>query len=404
MDTVDKKINSSIVNDHTKRNLAAELIAKAKTLAPVLSVRQPDGDRMCCLPCETVAEFDSIGFFRVLQPKKFGGLELSAEILFQIEIELGRGDMSAAWVLANMGVAAFHVALLPMEAQHEVWGGDPSAKIATSNMPGGRLSVLDGGEMELSGSWRFSSGVSHADWVVLGALLQEGDDTIAGSVLVPGADISVVADWDVIGLRGTGSHAIKVEAARIPAWRFLSHKARFDGASPGVRLHNIDLYRLPLPQLLFRSISSASIGGLRGMLEAFISANGTRSSAMGKRIAEDPHVLALCGRIDAEIVSLENGLVRDFDILRMSFTEGQSNLALRRAMRSNVTQIPDRCFGLAADLFRAAGASALYRDSVFLRIFNDQLAARQHAASQHEVHARSGGAALFGNQAEDMLL
>ncbi|MBC01650.1 MAG: flavin-dependent monooxygenase, partial [Rhodobacteraceae bacterium] len=62
------------------------------------------------------------------------------------------------------------------------------------------------------------------------------------------------------------------------------------------------------------------------------------------------------------------------------------------------------CFQHAADLLRAAGASALYRGSPLLRFFNDMLAARQHAANQYELHARNDGAALFGQGQEDMLL
>jgi len=382
------------------------MIASASDASERLIARQADGDLNCRLPQATVNEFAGAGYFRILQPACFGGYEMPAQTLFRLEIELAKSDMSAAWVVGNMGVAAFHAALFARQAQTDLWSGNPDARIATSNMPGGRLKPQAGDMFHIEGRWRFSSGVRHAHWVILGAILETDDEPVAGAVLVPVEDITIVEDWDVVGLRGTGSHAVEVAGACVPAHRFLPHMQRFDGTSPGRGFHaGSALYALPLPQLLFRSISSASIGGLAGMLDHFIEANRSRSSMMGQRIALDPHVLDLCGRISADIAALENGLAEDF----RNFDEDRrqnsaDDLAMRRAMRLNVTRIPDLCFRHAADLLRAAGASALYRDSRMLRYFNDMVAARQHAANQFELHARTSGASLFGDEKEDILL
>lgn len=382
------------------------MIASAADSSERLIGRQAEGDLSCRLPQATVDEFAAAGYFHILQPARFGGAELPAQTLFRLEIELAKSDMSAAWVVGNMGVAAFHAALFASDAQTDIWGANPDARIATSNMPGGRLKPLAGDMFRIEGRWRFSSGVRHADWVILGAILETDDAPVAGAVLVPAEDITIVEDWDVVGLRGTGSHAIEIAGAGVPAHRFLPHIQRFDGTCPGRDVHaGSALYALPLPQLLFRSISSASIGGLAGMLEHFVATNRDRSSMMGQRIAMDPHVLDLCGRISADIVALENGLAQDFRNLGESRRKNSADdIAMRLAMRLNVTRIPDLCFRHAADLLRAAGASALYRDSRILRYFNDMVAARQHAANQFELHARASGASLFGDEKEDILL
>lgn len=382
-----------------------ELLQRATAIADKMSQYQTEYDEACQLSDEVIHDLCEAQFFRVLQPHNFGGLELPAETLFQIEIELAKANMSAAWVMANMGVAAFHAALFAREAQEEIWGDNPDARIATSNMPGGKLTTDSDGQFQLSGYWRFSSGAKHADWFILGALLPNEENTIAGGVLIPRQDVSIIEDWDVIGLRATGSHAIKVSDIKIPSYRFLPHIKRYNGSAPGRLLNAGPLYSLPLPQMLFRSISSASIGGLRGMLSQFLTANQKRSSMMGQRIAHDPHILDLCGRVDADLKALESGLVRDFEDMRKSGCAGTTeDLALRRAIRLNVTRIPDQCFRLAIDLYRAAGAAALYRNNIILRFFNDLMAARQHAANQYELHARSNGAALFGDCTEDILL
>ncbi len=396
-----------LYREDAQRGPACEgnLLAAAHAMKQGLAEHRAYCEANATLHSSIVDAFEKAGFFRILQPAVFGGLELPASLLFRIEIALAEADMSAAWVLANMGVAAFHTSLFPPEAQDEVWGERPDTKLSFASMPGGRLRLNADGTFGLSGKWRFSSGVNHADWVVLGAIDPTGGEPVAGACLVPCKDLQIVQDWDVAGLRGTGSHAAVVENATLPPHRFLPHLSRFDGSAPGRIANNGPLYRLPLPQLLFRSISSASIGGLRGMLTDFLRANAERTSMMAQRISQDPHIQALCGCIEADLRAFEAMLDSDFALMEATGCPGDADdLARRRAMRLNVTRIPDKCFLYAVDLYRAAGAAALYRDSIILHIFNDLLAARQHAANQYELHARNDGAVLFGEEREDILL
>ncbi len=384
---------------------ADDVLAAGRALQDVLRTRAVAGDETCRLSAETVASFREHGFFRVLQPQRFGGLEGPAITLFRLQAILAEADMSAGWVLANMGVVSFHLALFSPQAQADVWGADADAILSSSNMPGGRLRPEPGGGYRLSGRWRFSSGVDHADWLMLGAL-REGDGAPqAGACVVPRTDVRIAADWDVAGLRGTGSHAVEVAEASVPAHRFLAHEDRFHGRTPGTQVNTGPLYRLPLPQLLFRSISTASLGGLRGMLSAYLAANAGRTSMMAQRIAEDPYVQDLCATVDADIAAMWRVLEGDLAEMAAAAERGEAvAVSRRRVFRLNATRVADRCFQHAADLLRAAGASALYRGSPLLRFFNDMLAARQHAANQYELHARNDGAALFGQGQEDMLL
>jgi len=392
----------------TPTPLDEPLMAAARTLLAALRRRAPDDERACRLDAETVAEFRANGFFSLLQPRAFGGQEASPRTLLRLQAVLGEADMSASWVLGNMGIVAFHLALFAPQAQADVWGEAPEAILASSNMPGGRGRRLQDGSFELSGQWRFSSGVDHADWVVLGALCEAEDPgaaPIPSAVLLPRRDIVIAPDWDVVGLRGTGSHGIRVDTVRVPGHRVLPHRERFLGRCPGHAVNTGPLYRIPVPQLQFRTISTASIGGLAGMLADFLAANGARTSMLSQKIAEDPHVQSLCATIDADLAAMRAVLETDIGTLEADAALARDTpLAARRSFRLNATRVADRCFSHAAGLYRAAGAEALYRGSPLLRVFNDLLAARQHAANQYEVHARIDGAALFGAEREDMLL
>ena len=384
---------------------ADDLLADAMEMLPRLRLRRSHGEANCSLDPASIAEFREAGFFRVLQPAGAGGLERPAAVLFRLQQLLSHADMSAGWVVANMACVAFHAALFDPAAQDDLWGGTADVLLASSNMPGGRLSRGEGSAFRLSGRWRFASGVEHADWVLLGALAGEDGVASACACLVPRALVAIERDWDVIGLRGTGSHAVRIDDLAVPAHRVLDHARRFGGESPGLRRNTAALYRLPLPQLLFRAISTSSIGGLERMLELFVAENRGRVSAMVQAIAEDPHVQALCAAVDEEAAGMTGAMERDLERFTLLAEAGAPiPLAERRSARMRATRVSERCLHHALELFRWRGASALYMQSEFQFILRDMLAARQHAANQNEAHARAGGAALLGLEREDTLL
>lgn len=381
----------------------------ARQMLPDLAARAEAGSDAQRLSPETVANFRQAGFFRLLQPAALGGHEASPRILFRLQALLAEADMSASWVLANMGILAFHLALFDPRAQADVWGADPGAILASSNMPGGRAEPVAGG-YRLSGFWRFSSGVDHADWLILGGLCQAGGELEDGGLeprafLVPRDAVEIVRDWDVTGLRGTGSHALRIGEAFVPAHRTHRHADRFAGTSPGLTVNRSALYRLPLPQLQFRAVSTSSIGGLKGMLATFLAQNADRTSMMAQKIAEDPHVRSLCAETAATASEMLAAMEQSFAAMEEAVAAGgEPPLEDRRIYRLTATMVPERCLALAAGLYRAAGAAALYRGSPIGRMYQDLLAARQHAANQFELHGRALGAALFGQSGEDVLL
>jgi len=55
-------------------------------------------------------------------------------------------------------------------AAEDVWRHDTAVLISSSYMPKGRVRRVAGG-FQLDGRWSFSSGVDHADWVFLGAIV-----------------------------------------------------------------------------------------------------------------------------------------------------------------------------------------------------------------------------------------
>src|SRR3979409_2603155 len=104
----------------------AEVIARARAMIPALAKRSLDGRRARRIPDETIADMQRAGFFRVLQPKRWGGYEMALNTFYEIQLALAEGDMSTGWIYGVSGVHPWFMALLDDRAAEGRWGkGSP---------------------------------------------------------------------------------------------------------------------------------------------------------------------------------------------------------------------------------------------------------------------------------------
>ena len=180
-----------------------------------------DETRRVCV--ETIAELRDAGVFRMLQPRRYGGLESDPVRFYEIVRAISAVCGSTGWVTSVLGVHPWQLGVFPEAAQDEVWGDDPDVLVSSAYAPVGRLTAVDGGFRLSGGRWSFSSGCDHARWALLGAMLvgADGKPVDFMTVLVPGSDYEVEDVWDTVGLRGTGSNDIVVGEVFVPAHRAL---------------------------------------------------------------------------------------------------------------------------------------------------------------------------------------
>ncbi|MBV8422356.1 MAG: acyl-CoA dehydrogenase family protein, partial [Hyphomicrobiales bacterium] len=101
-----------------------EIVARARAMIPALAQRSLEGRRQRRIPDETIADMQHAGFFRVLQPKRWGGYEMDLHTFYEIQLALAEGDMSTAWIYGVSGVHPWFMALLDDRAAQEVWRSD----------------------------------------------------------------------------------------------------------------------------------------------------------------------------------------------------------------------------------------------------------------------------------------
>src|SRR5271165_3205002 len=110
--------------------MSTDFVARARELAPVLTARAAEADGLRRLPDQTIADFKEAGFFRMLQPARWGGAEVDPRTFFDVQMTVASACASSAWVLGVVGVHAWQLALFPEQAQEEVWGKDRNVLIS----------------------------------------------------------------------------------------------------------------------------------------------------------------------------------------------------------------------------------------------------------------------------------
>ena len=206
-------------------------------MVPALTAREPATMAARHIPDATIADFHRTGILRVVQPRRFGGLQASFGVFSRIIEILAEGCAASAWVYAVLGEHQWIIACMPEQAQIDVWGSNPLGLASSSLAPRETARAVAGG-WRLSGRFPFSSGCLHAQWAIIGARCEDA----AGNqptryVLVPMREIEIIDDWEVLGLRGTGSRSLLLNDVFVPAHRSVLLRDLFDGTTPGALVH-----------------------------------------------------------------------------------------------------------------------------------------------------------------------
>ncbi|HVA15340.1 MAG TPA: acyl-CoA dehydrogenase family protein [Stellaceae bacterium] len=385
----------------------AELIARARSFIPKLIECTAETDRERRVPHRVVDEMRAAGLFRALQPKRWGGYEMDVGSYYEIEMALGEGDMSAAWVYGVVGVTQWVMALLDDRAARDVWGADSSALVALSLAPAGKIVPVESG-FRLSGRWPFASGCLYCDWALVGAFVPP--DSPAGAdtppewrmYLVPKADYTIADVWHTSGLKGTGSNDIVVKDAFVPAYRMHLMTGNIACSGPGQAVNTSPLYRIPFGQVFGGGVAYAAIGALQGMLDEFRAYAGPRMRLGGRKTVDDPDALLAVGDADHAIDEMKTLLHRNVRNLTAYAERGDvPPPAERLKYKFQMATATERCRALAVRLFQVAGAAGLYAQHRFGRILADINAGRQHVTNQHEMHGREWGRYLLGQPIHD---
>ncbi len=364
----------------------AELVARARAMIPTLKERARQCTAERNVPAESIAEMQAAGFFRILQPRRWGGYEMHPNSFFAVQKALAEGCMSTGWMFGVLGCHPFQLALFDNRAQVDVWGEDTSILISSSYQPVGKVEHADGGYY-LSGHWGFSTGSSHCQWVLLGALVPPkaaGDAPEMRTFLVPRKDYTIDTEaWRVFGLQGTGSHDIIVDRVFVPEYRTHRSVDGFLGTNPGQKENNGPLYTIPWAQVFIRSVSSSAFGGARGAINAAMTIMQNRiSTNTGKASRVDPMLHAAIAAAHAQTLEMELTLKTIFDEVMALAERGEPIPMEKRALFAyQSSSVVRRLAQLIDGIVQLLGGRAIYMTSEIIQPWLDLQAARAHVAN-----------------------
>ncbi|MBB2740809.1 UNVERIFIED_ORG: 3-hydroxy-9,10-secoandrosta-1,3,5(10)-triene-9,17-dione monooxygenase [Microbispora rosea subsp. rosea] len=388
--------------------MSNEVLDAVRALLPKIAERARSTDEDRRVPAESIRELVQAGVFRMLQPKRYGGVEGDPVGFYEVVREISAVCGSTGWTVAVLGVHPWQLALFEEAAQDEVWGSDPDALISSSYAPVGRLIPVEGG-YRLSGRWRFSSGCEHASWAMVGGLVlgDQGRPVDFMTVLVPRSDYLIADVWDVIGLRGTGSNDILVEDAFVPAHRVMRNYEMAQLRGPGQKVNTGPLFRIPFGTVFTTTITAPVIGMAAGCYRSYVTAmrDRVRLSLGGGRFAEDQFAQVAVARaaseIDAAILQTDRNVREVYE----HAVRGETIPAeLRLRVRRDQVRATERALEAIDILFKTAGGNSLSRGNPIERAWRDAHAGSVHVANDVERALAMYGKGEFGLAVEDNLI
>lgn len=238
-----------------------ELVARAEFLGQQAELEIAEAERNACFSLKLRDLVHEAQFHKVLRPKRYGGFAMGARTFSEIVRTVARYNASAAWLIYFTILHEQWVAYLEPAGREEIYASD--GFVADVFFPVGKVEYVDGG-VNLSGTWNFASGVLWDEWIGLGAIVDvPGFDTPQPClVTVNTGELEVIRNWNTLGLRGTGSHGVKVESVFVP-WRrilpLLQVKLKNQPVG-GDWAPDTPIYRMPFMQMFCIGFGAIAVG------------------------------------------------------------------------------------------------------------------------------------------------
>jgi alkylation response protein AidB-like acyl-CoA dehydrogenase len=390
-------IDSSTLTDVPSR---AELVARAAELVPFLRSNAERCEQEGKLPVDNVRALEEAGLLRLTLPRRYGGYEADTRTKVEVYSELGKGCSSTAWVSGLWSDGTLFTSLLPDHVQDEVFA-DPNVRITVSFPLGGTVAISDGdGGYRLSGRWPFNTGCAHATYAIRSAVIDpESDAPGFGMFLVPYEGMTIVDDWQVSGLCGTGSNTVLGEDIYVPGDRMMHFADAKEGRFRSERNANTPLYRTPIASTIvttgsigFPGVARAALDHYLGRLEGRPITYTTYGDQSQAPIRHHQAAEAALRIRAAEALTFDAA-----DIVDRHAAENTPYAEGENAQIWGQVAYATELYAEAVEILRAAsGASAIHKSSPMQRLARDAAALKVHAIMSPTTGLEFHGRALAG--------
>jgi 3-hydroxy-9,10-secoandrosta-1,3,5(10)-triene-9,17-dione monooxygenase len=380
-----------------------EMIARAVALRPLLRQSQGEVEAAGRLSDAMNQRFIAAGFYRTVQPRRFGGYEFDVPDFMRVMMEVARGCSESGWVLALTAGHAHLFAGFPIEGQIEVYGATGEFR-APGVPPPSAVAVPVAGGFRVTGGWDYVSGCDLATHFIGGALVRDPEATAPqGSILIviDRKDYRIIDNWQMIGMQGTGSKRIEIAEIFVPQLRTMpwtNAKGELVNERPGWAALDNPLYAGRTTPFLVAESTAVVVGAAYGALDAYEDILKSRKSrfppfAFNSEMAEYQMNF---GRCQALIDTAHAAMIR----VGEQYMELSRARAFDAAWERRLQMIEQHCIHLAHEavdiMFRTAGTSSAKKDSMLGRYWRNIGVIRGHLAHQSDTAAINFARAHFG--------
>ena len=374
------------------------LLEAARDLRPLIEANADQTERNCQLGEPVVEALAAAGLFTMLVPRELGGAQVDPLTYVRVVDELARADGSTSWCVMTGGVVGLAAGSLQQDAARQIWG-NPRGFVAGAAARSGRAVVVDGG-YRVSGRWPFASGCRNATYLLANAPVLAGGEPRLGpnaqpesrAIFVPVADAHIVENWEVLGLRGTGSHDFELDDLFVPEAFTLQRTYSV------LRWHPDALYTLgaaevaaaptdqamtsPWAGLTPPGMSAVVLGIARGALDAFAELAATRTrSKWATVLRDDPVVQDQFGRAEAKLRAARSSMHQTVaDVWESVQATGVCTAEDQAMIRMTSAYAAETAVEVAETVWKLAGTAGIYTGSALDRRLRDVQVGAQNVA------------------------
>jgi alkylation response protein AidB-like acyl-CoA dehydrogenase len=383
----------------------ARIVASASELVPLLRERAQATEEARRVSEATTEAFHQAGFFKLMQPARYGGYEYGFTAFIDVISELARGCASSAWGCSLGAIHQWLVGTFPAQAQDDVWRSDPSAIVCGSYAPATMAEPVEGGYL-VQGKWHFASNVDNSQWALLGVQFpaeEKGAAPGAGFLLAPRSDWAIEDNWHVAGQAGTGSKTVVIHKPTfIPGHRKLTFAEASSNSPPGSAIHTNPIYRIPFLSAVPVCLVSPIIGTAQGAVDELILLAGTRVTrgavaGGGNRLSEFFPVQSRLAEASACVDAARLLLYRDTAQVEQMAADG-----LAISIEQRIRNRRDHAFAarLSRDaveaVFASVGGAGLSLNQPIQRMWRDANAIARHISLNWDAVSSMVGQYLLG--------
>ncbi|MCY3885299.1 MAG: acyl-CoA dehydrogenase family protein [Gammaproteobacteria bacterium] len=335
--------------------------------------------------------------YRIAAPQEFNGLDADSTTQMQVLEIISQASGAAGWNLM-IGVEIFGLLAPSLNTCKDLLA-DPLAIMAGSTAFVGNAEESNG-SYKVSGQWQFVSGINNAD--VFGATVRltnngEAIDDRLFYAMIPKGKYEILDTWHVAGLRGSGSHDVKVDEVTVPSDRIVATLGH--GNMKSLQLN------LPLGVRLTFNKVAVALGIARSGIDAFCElASGKVPRFSTRTLYQRPFAHQAVARAEARLRGARAAMYEHaeqvWDVCQRGDQLNYHDRAIAHVLACDAVKAAIESVNYVTE---AAGTSANILGSPLERIIRDVRVVQQHVTVAPH-HMEDAGRVLLGMEPRGILL